>query len=650
MTPFQDLFCRLKTINTFPWLFYAGLALMLINTNSLWFIDGISDTFLVFCKNIVRVGKFLLYLRLLLMFPRHPRYVFCFLILQLFLTITYASSGDNTLNYLFLVVFASRDTDIRITLRIYFSILIVMLLFAFVLYNIGLTEDITRHRWGFIGHSWGTNNPGTLAARLLILTMLGILLAKVSRLIVVSSVCLAMSVVVFLLTFRLTESISLLLLPLFYYIFQRYYFWSRWLVLLPITCLLLSVALSYYYPIGYGATTFESRFSIPHMILEREGLNLFGQDCGLVGLRSAWKYNIPPLALDNAYIRLFLRYGVLMGSFVMLVQTFLYYRLSQIRNPLLVAYATIMVIVGTMEAWVFGIYDFVLLYVFFNFRYFPSRWSRCAPWVAAMTAVAALCILYLPWHKKDSYACPNGIIGDIEPPEGFVRIEGHDVHYTEFVRRLPLGQTESSLLHFDCTPNDSLQPYCYRTISLPLLSREEQCADVCMRLRAEYLLSNHKFFHICFTDNQRHKLRYFYGNNPAAMHRYLKKVFKHCNTESMCKSMPMRKLTDIQPGDVFVYDAKSRQSAQYGHAMFVADVAVNPLTAQISLLLIEGSTPATTIHLVHNVAHPEISPWFIIENDTILKNQLQNATSVQTLPTIDFGVARYYPSEIRYFE
>jgi hypothetical protein len=267
--------------------------------------------------------------------------------------------------------------------------------------------------------------------------------------------------------------------------------------------------------------------------------------------------------------------------------------------------------------------------------------------VAILATVATMCLLYLPWTKRSAYACPNGIVGDIEPPDGFMRIEGRDVRYTDFSRSLPLGQTESPLLYFNRMPNDSLQPYCYRTISLPLLSLDEQCADVCLRLRAEYLLSNHKFFHIWFTDNKLHKLRYYYGNNLAAMHKYLKKVFIHCNTESMCKSMPIRKLSDIQPGDVFVYDAKSRQSTQYGHAMFVADVAINPLTGQMSILLVEGSTPATTIHLVRNVAHPEISPWFIIEDDTILNSQQQNAS---TPPPIDFGVARYYPSELRYFE
>lgn len=98
-----------------------------------------------------------------------------------------------------------------------------------------------------------------------------------------------MAVLAFVITKRLSEPICLLLLPLVYLMFQQKPTLMRWLWLMPLACLLISVFLAWWYGPGYGSTTFESRFSIARMIFDRDGLTLFGQDCGLVGFRAAWK-------------------------------------------------------------------------------------------------------------------------------------------------------------------------------------------------------------------------------------------------------------------------------------------------------------------------------------------------------------------------
>ena len=45
-------------------------------------------------------------------------------------------------------------------------------------------------------------------------------------------------------------------------------------------------------------------------------------------------------------------------------------------------------------------------------------------------------------------------------------------------------------------------------VDLPLLSNAEQCADVCMRLRAEYLYNTGQYGSIRFQDVNGHTLRY----------------------------------------------------------------------------------------------------------------------------------------------
>ena len=113
--------------------------------------------------------------------------------------------------------------------------------------------------------------------------------------------------------------------------------------------------------------------------------------------------------------------------------------------------------------------------------------------------------------------------------------------------------------------------------------------------------------------------------------------------------MHLRQVSDMQPGDVFVYDAKSRPSSHYGHAMLVADMAVNSVTGQKAFLLIQGSTPASSLHLVRNVAQPDVSPWFFLDK----KNAGEKScvvTSDSVPAQLDFGVARYFPDELHYFE
>ena len=624
-----------------PWLFYVGFSLLLLNVNYMWLSDDMPGSVSQFRYFISQTGKALLYLRLALMFVHHPRFVSCYVVLRLFLVFTLAAGGDHFINSLFLVLAASRDTDIRYTLRIYFCAFIFFLLTSFLCYSLGWADDITRQRWGMTGHSYGMVNPGTLSVVLLMFSIYTMLSVRVKErpVIALSLFCVFMSILAFSLTLRLTENIVLLMIPVFYVAFFNRPSLLRWLPFVPLAFLLLSVLLAAYYPPGDGTTTFECRFSSAHMVFERDGLTLFGQDCGIVGLKTAWTHNIPPFTIDNGYLRLFLRNGLLLGSFVMVLWTFLFHRISKMGNPLLAAIALAVAIEGMMESWVFGVYyNFVLLFLFHRFTNFSARCGRLAVRMALVATAAALFWLYAPWGAQPTYSGTDGYLGDIEPPEGFVRINGTDAAYTQFIRRLPLSAPDSLLRCFDGTPNDSLQPYCFRTLQLPLLSNNEQCADVCMRLRAEYLFSSRQFFRIRFADTQRHVLRYAYGYNHAALDKYLKNVFKIANTESMRQSMPVRRLKDMQPGDVFVYDAKSRPSSNYGHAMLVADVAVNKATGQRAFLLVEGSTPACDIHLVRNLAHPDLSPWFLLDlSDSIV-------------PQLDFGVARYRAGELRFFE
>ena len=63
----------------------------------------------------------------------------------------------------------------------------------------------------------------------------------------------------------------------------------------------------------------------------------------------------------------------------------------------------------------------------------------------------------------------------------------------------------------------------YAVVDLPVLSNAEQCADACMRLKAEYLYQTGQYNKIKFQDDNGQSLRYSGGASGEAFYRYLRR-------------------------------------------------------------------------------------------------------------------------------
>ena len=202
-------------------------------------------------------------------------------------------------------------------------------------------------------------------------------------------------------------------------------------------------------------------------------------------------------------------------------------------------------------------------------------------------------------------------IGDIPTPWGYERIKGDDAAYSEFLRSLPLkGRGADVMLYTG--GRSRFQSLNYAVVDIPLLSNAEQCADVCMRLRAEYLFFTSQYGRIRFQNVNGKTLSYGGGGSRKSFERYLRNLYGVASTFSLSREMKTRRLADMQPGDVFVYPARYGQ--QYGHAVMVVDVAVNSYGKK-AFLLAEGNTPAREIHVMRNFENPFRSPWFILDED-----------------------------------
>lgn len=228
-----------------------------------------------------------------------------------------------------------------------------------------------------------------------------------------------------------------------------------------------------------------------------------------------------------------------------------------------------------------------------------------------------ICILggYVYYIYRVSNPHNAKTIGEIPLPVGYKRIPADKNSFDEYLRSLPLKPRGSKVFLYRSRQLANYQWLSAGVIDMPLLSNDEQCADVCMRLWGEYLYSQGRYNEICFTTVNNSKLQYSGSNNRQAFEKYMRQVYGMCNTNSIHHSLKSRELKDIQIGDVFVYPhRKVAGKNRYGHAVMVADMAVYPLTGKKIILLVEGNTPARDMHILRH-PNPFRNPWYAIDDD-----------------------------------
>lgn len=638
----DSFFDRLTVRPSLAWLFYAGLFLFLIADK--WYATSVLTPEWV--RPAIRicnyVGQGLLGLRLLTLAPRYPRYVIGCLCLLAVLRFSYIISDPRTPNVfqIALVVAASREADIRTALKVYLAFLLFWLIACPLNFAAGYAGNVIKHIGQFAGKSLGFVNPNYLAIFTMTAVFLGLYLRRERRVAPVWIVCWAVAALVFVITLSRTSTFLLLAMPVLYWAFVKSNVPRPALMAaLPAVCLVLSVTLACIYGPGYGEDTFESRFSIPAMAFGREGLSAFGQYCGLAGwFRGKYPYN---LNIDNSYLSLFVSGGVVTGTLAVAFLSHLLYLIGRKGDKLLSAVACCIVLSGVMEQIPFDMrLTFLpLLYMPLVEEYAPGFGKKVRALPYSLLAGAVLCA-FMPWQPRQQVQSEYGTVGDIKAPEGFTEVDFDPDSFAGYVASLPLARPDSVVALYRGEASDSLKRLCYRVVEMPLIDKYEQCADICMRLWAEYNYRDSRFRKISFVDTRGKTLRYRFGACRSLFERYLEEVFAWSNSESMRSTMSVRKMDDLSPGDVFVYDKYSRPGIGLGHAVMVAGVAEDPVSGKRAVLLVQGSTPASDLHVVANPDNPALSPWHL----------LRESGQSPEVPVLEFGQAVYYEDDIRYFE
>ena len=211
------------------------------------------------------------------------------------------------------------------------------------------------------------------------------------------------------------------------------------------------------------------------------------------------------------------------------------------------------------------------------------------------------------WSHRTSNPWNAETIGDIPTPLGYTRIEASSGSYTEYLRSLPLRK-RGTKVHLYTGGVANFQFLSTGVIDQDILSNSEQCADVTMRLRAEYLWLRGRYSEISFRNVNGKRMNYSGGASRKAFESYMRNVYGLCSTYSVYHETTPRPILDVQPGDVLVYPA--RTGRKYGHALIVVDVAKKG--SKVAIMCAEGNTPAREKHIVRNL-NPLENPWFFFD-------------------------------------
>ena len=221
-------------------------------------------------------------------------------------------------------------------------------------------------------------------------------------------------------------------------------------------------------------------------------------------------------------------------------------------------------------------------------------------------------------------------IASIPPPQGFTRTEV--TGFGAYLRNLPLKPEGSKVKLYNGLVKFR-QGGAYAVVDMEIGNSDlQQCADACMRLRAEYLWRNKKYsdIHFNFTNGfnaeyskwsegyrisvKGNQVSWYKAGEPdygyKAFRKYLNMVFSYAGTASLSKEMRSVTLEEAHPGDVFIIGGHP------GHAMIIVDMATDR-KGRKAILVAQSYMPAQDIHVVTNRHDKKVSPWYVYDENTV---------------------------------
>ncbi len=219
------------------------------------------------------------------------------------------------------------------------------------------------------------------------------------------------------------------------------------------------------------------------------------------------------------------------------------------------------------------------------------------------------------------------------PPAGFERVPARKNSFAEFLRKLPLKKHGSKVHLYDGSLM-MFQDGHSAVLDIDIGSKNlQQCADLIIRLRAEYLWKMKRFseLHFNFTSGDRcswdkwkqgwrpivrkNKVKWAQSaakdSSKRNFYKWLDMIYMYAGTHSLYRELnAVNDITDMKIGDIFIIGAEPMLC---GHATLVVDMAVNLKTGKKVFMLAQGDLPAQNMYIVKYHTKEDMNPWYPLD-------------------------------------
>jgi len=276
--------------------------------------------------------------------------------------ISYFLSKDNIILKAIMLIIASKDINFKKFIKFDLVIKVIFCFIIIIFSQIGIAENYVILRAdGTIRQSLGFSHPNALAAYWLSICCDYIYLAFNKNKIIKLFICTIITFIIGYITDSRTVIIcvSLMIILLLYNNYLNNKIIKKIVIFLPYLLFALSLSSAYLYKssdlIKNIDRSLSKRIYYTEQYLQKYDINLFGQKIETVSTVQSRLLSISPQILDNSYIVLLLKFGIILlfcSCLLLSLRLKLSYRE---RDKLLIIILIIFMIVGLFENWLIKI-------------------------------------------------------------------------------------------------------------------------------------------------------------------------------------------------------------------------------------------------------------------------------------------------------
>ncbi len=344
-----------------------------INSSKFSDIDGVS----AFLQVLVNIAIVILLCKIVLLTVYEPFEVMVFSAVILTALLSFLLSGSNAFLILSLFIVAVKGINARTICIIVLCVVGFCLVAVIFLSLIGVLEnetvagvdrlfgmDVARRRLGF-DHQ---NNIGGYS----LVIFLCYLYLRYKKFGAVDVVCCLAGIILLYFVVSTKTTAFIIAIGIALVLVSKVLGWRRTLIVCSIIAC-ISVFAGIYFAWAYDPNNgflesidhlLSGRLSYAHDFLIEYPVLPFGQ--GFITTNEAEELNVAPRILDNAYIHLLLRYGLVALVITLTAYGLAFVQVARKRNAAIVILLALMLLYGNSETWFFGIDGVVMLCIAFG--------------------------------------------------------------------------------------------------------------------------------------------------------------------------------------------------------------------------------------------------------------------------------------------